>query len=377
MLGRTVLALGVVFSGSMWAQAVISAHSGVIQLTEGTVELDGQAIQSPAKFGEFQDVKNGQTLATKDGDAEVLLTPGVFLRLAENSSFKMISNGLSDTRVEVLSGTAMLQVGELLKDNAITVRFHDADIALDKSGLYRLDSDPAPRLRVYDGVAKVTSGDMKPVEASKGHEVAFGGDKLEAKNFDTKETDAFYRWNERRDEYIAQANITSARTAGSSGYGSGYGSGLGSMTAYNGYGGYGMGMGAMGMGGMGSWMWNPYFGMFTYMPFSGMYYSPFGFNYFSPYTVGYLFMPGSPYYYGGGMPTSVSRSGAAGTGLLASGARTGIGGIRSGVGPMGGGIGSARTGAGSAAIGGGGHAGGIGGGGGMAGGAHGGAGGRR
>ena len=101
-------------TSSMWAQSVISAHSGVIHLTEGTVELDGQAVQSPAKLGEFVDVKTGQTLATKDGDAEVLLTPGVFLRLAENSSFKMVSNKLDDTRIEVLGGSAMVQVGELL-----------------------------------------------------------------------------------------------------------------------------------------------------------------------------------------------------------------------------------------------------------------------
>jgi hypothetical protein len=348
MLGRTVLALGLTFSGSMWAQAVISAHSGVIQLTEGTVELDGAPLQSPAKLGEFQDVKNGQTLATKDGDAEVLLTPGVFLRLAENSSFKMVSNNLSDTRVEVLSGTAMVQIGDLLPDNAITVLFHDADIELSKRGLYRVDSDPVARLRVYEGFAKVTSGDMKPVEAVKGREVDFD-DKMEAKNFDTKETDAFYRWNERRDEYIAQANITSARTASNSGYGSGYGyggsgTGLGTMAGYGGMSGYGgMGMGT-GMG-MGNWMYNPWFGMFTYVPYAGMYYSPFGYGYYSPGLVGGLFLPGSPYYYGGvpigyggvarnGSPTSL------GNGLLGAGTRAvSAGGIR-GAGPLGGGIGS-------------------------------------
>src|SRR5215469_9176596 len=156
MLGRTVFALGL-FSCSIWAQSVISAHSGVIQLTEGTVQLDGNAIQSPAKLGEFQDVKNGQTLVTKDGDAEVLLTPGVFLRLAENSSFKMVSNKLADTRVEVLSGTAMLQVGELLPDNAITVVFHNSDVTLSKRGLYRFDSEPSARLRIYEGDARVAS----------------------------------------------------------------------------------------------------------------------------------------------------------------------------------------------------------------------------
>jgi hypothetical protein len=341
MLGRTVFALGLAFSGSMWAQAVISAHSGVIQLTEGTVELDGTAVQSPARLGEFQDVKSGQTLTTKDGDAEILLTPGVFLRLAENSSFKMVSNKLTDTRVEVLSGTAMLQVGELLPDNAITVMYHNADIELSKRGLYRIDSAPEAKLRVYDGEAKVTSGDMSPVGLRKGREVVFGGDKLEAKNFDMKETDAFYRWNERRDQYVAQANITSARTAGTSGSGSGSGFYSGGMTSMAGYNGYGPGMG--------SWMFNPWFGMFTFMPYTGMYYSPFGYGYYSPFAVGSLYMPGSPYYMGGipagyggvtraGTPTTVT------SGLLGAGTRGSLGtGSLRGAGPLGGGIGSNGT----------------------------------
>ncbi len=56
-------------------------------------------------------MEKGQTLATEDARAEVLLTPGVFLRLGSHSSFKMVSNLLSDTRLEVLSGTAIVEVG--------------------------------------------------------------------------------------------------------------------------------------------------------------------------------------------------------------------------------------------------------------------------
>ena len=52
--------------------------------------------------------------------------------------------------------------------------------------------------------------------------------------------------------------------------------------------------------GSATWMYNPYFGMFTYMPYTGMFYSPFGYSFFSPGMVGYLYMPGSPYYMAGG-----------------------------------------------------------------------------
>lgn len=326
MLRRTPLALALVLAGSVWAQNVISAHSGTIHYKEGQVEVDGQPVDQNTDKGQFGEVKTGQTLTVKDGQAEILLTPGVFLRVAENSSIKMLSNKLSDTRIQVQSGSVMVEVGELLQDNGITLKFQDSDIALAKKGLYRIDSDPA-RLRVYDGEARVTAAsEQQPVVVRKAHELNFS-DKLEAKSFDTKQTDAFYNWCARRDEYIAEANIYAAKSARDSGngsataYGSGYGNtnyGCAGYTGYQtigttnpgyGYPGYGC-AGGLGYGyGLGSWMYNPYFGMFTYMPFDGMFLSPFGYSFFSPGMVGYLYMPGSPYYLGG--------SGLASTGNLA------------------------------------------------------------
>lgn len=311
MIGRTPLAFALLLSGSVWAQNVISAHSGTIHYKEGQVEVDGQPVDQDASKGQFGEVKDGQTLTVKDGQAEILLTPGVFLRVAENSSIKMLSTKLSDTRIEFQSGSAMVEVGELLQDNAITMKYQDSEISLSKRGLYRFDSNPA-ELRVYDGEAKVTSPALESaMMVHKGHELDFG-EKLEAKAFDTKDTDAFYNWNARRDQYIAEANIYAAKSARDSGYGytSGYGSGsgyptncntglFGSFTSNVNCGlGYGYG------NGFGSWMYNPYFGMFTYMPFDGMFYSPFGYPFFSPGMVGYLYMPGSPFYYSGPVSTS-------------------------------------------------------------------------
>jgi len=377
MLRRTPLALAAILATSGWAQSVISAHSGVIHYKEGQVEVDGQPVQQDPQKGQFGDIKTGQVLEVKDGQAEILLTPGVFLRVAENSSFRMISNKLADTRVEVLSGSVMVEVGELLQDNAITVRTHNADVALVKKGLYRFDSEPA-RLRVYDGEARVSAGSEEPVTARKGREILFG-ETLQAQNFDAKQTDAFYNWCARRDQYVAEANIYAAKTARDSGMGysgtgcgtnGGYGMGTG-YAAATGYGtgaGYGTGCGA----GAGSWAWNPWFGMFTYMPYAGMFYSPFGFGYYSPAIVGGLYMPGSPYYYGGTTGTTalnngtLARNGAGTTGLRNSGSTAaisrgvtstgGLSGANSGSssGMRGGGTGAAVGGGG----GGGGHAGG-------------------
>ena len=295
MKGRSGLAFALVCAASAYGpcatsaygQSAISAHSGMVHYVEGTVLLDDQQVDP--KFGEFPEVKNDQVLKAEEGRAEVLLTPGVFLRLAENSSFRMLSNRLSDTAIEVLSGSVMFEVDELLKDNAITVKYKDATVALTKDGLYRVEADPA-RLKVYEGAAQVIYG-TKTVEAHKGHQVALD-DTLLASSFDAKDTDSFYRWASRRSEYVAAANVSSARSAGcSSSFAASTTNCSGGLGNY----GYGSPYGNP----YGMWSWNPYFGMFTYLPGAGFGYNPFGWAFYSPYTVGMLYVPG---YYGYGYP---------------------------------------------------------------------------
>ena len=358
MLKRLSLAVLLVGASSAWAQQVISAHSGVIHFVEGKVTLNGTPVQP--KFAEFPDVKNGQTLAAEDGRVEVLMNPGVILRIGENSSFKMLSNSRSDTRLEVLSGEAVVEVGELLATNAITLVSGDVHMELIKRGLYHVSSDPA-RLRVYEGEARVTEGNQSVV-ARKGREVLLGA-VLDMNGFDVKDADALMRWASRRSEYLAQANVSAARTASSSGYtGNGYGY-LG-----NGYGGYGgNGYGGYGMMGSGMWAYNPWYGMFTYLPYgNGMYYSPFfGYPYYSPGNVGY-FMPGTS---GGGARSgfpvntagnSPHYNGATGGSNLAPRGSYGTAGGNSGggVAPASNGFSGARSGGGMSSGGGGGFSGG-------------------
>src|SRR5580658_9872234 len=92
MMARLPLVLALAWSVSAWGQSAISAHSGMIHYVEGKVLLDGQPVDP--KFGEFPEMKNDQVLQTEEGRAEVLLTPGVFLRVSEDSSIRMLSNRL-------------------------------------------------------------------------------------------------------------------------------------------------------------------------------------------------------------------------------------------------------------------------------------------
>src|SRR3981081_3809939 len=91
----------------VFAQSVISAHSGLVHYVEGQVLLDGKPVE--VKITAFPEIKEGKELRTEDGRAEILLNPGVFLRMGENSAIRMVSNKLSDSRVEFLSGSMIIE----------------------------------------------------------------------------------------------------------------------------------------------------------------------------------------------------------------------------------------------------------------------------
>jgi len=236
------------------AQSVISAHSGLIHYVEGRVLLDGRPVE--VSLTAFPEVKPDMELRTEDGRAEVLLNPGVFLRLAEHSAIRMVNNKLTDSRVEFLSGSAVIEASRELsqKDTAVTIDYKGSSALLRKSGIYRFNSDPA-EFRVYSGEAELKT-DSNVLVVKAGKEVSLNG-MVAVEKFDTKDSDSLDRWSQRRAEYVSMANISSAK----------YVSDSGSSWGYSG------------------WNYNPYFGMYTYLPMNGMFYSPYGYPYFAPTTV--------------------------------------------------------------------------------------------
>ena len=205
ILGLTVGCLAL--AGVSSAQQVISAKSGLVNYVQGDVRLDGKPVE--VKIGNFPTVGRQSELRTDEGRAEVLLGPGVFLRLGENSAFKMTSDRLSDTRVDFVEGSMIVQAADLSKDESVAITHKGAVISLTKNGVYRMDSDPA-RLMVYDGEARVEqNGQSQVVKRSK--QLLLNGVSM-AEKFDNKTGDSLYRWARRRDGDLAVANISAARS---------------------------------------------------------------------------------------------------------------------------------------------------------------------
>ncbi len=147
------------------AQSVVSTHAGLIHYFEGDVSIGGTALQQ--QFGRFPEIPQGAELQTAQGRAEILLGPGVILRVAEDSTIKMLSTSLADTRVEILKGTAIEQSKDALPGNSAVLLYKGWQMRVLKQGTFRIDSDPE-QIRVYNGEVEVRAGEGAPVVTKAG-----------------------------------------------------------------------------------------------------------------------------------------------------------------------------------------------------------------
>jgi hypothetical protein len=299
-LSIAVLALGAI---PALAQPVISAKSGVVSYIIGKVMVGDQEVkQSETKLTE---VKENAILRTEEGRAEVLLTLGTILRTADNSSFKMLTNRLIDTRVELLTGTHIVEVAEIQKDNNLTLVVKDATVVITKRGLYRFDVDQN-HIKVFDGVLGVTvNGQSTLVGAGK----MIDNTTASVEKFDKEATDSFDHWAKRRAELIAMANASSAKQVHD------YGCSPNSNFVNN-----GVGVNSPCYNPCNSWRYNPWYGLITYIPCGANIYSPYGYRYWSPYNVMRAFYVPPPVFRGGG-----GGFGGAGTGGYSGMAQTSSG----------------------------------------------------
>jgi hypothetical protein len=241
------------------AQHTNTARPGTINYVEGQATLNGQPLAAKSSGVE---VAQGQTVETQNGKVEVLLTPGVFVRVGENSAVTMVSPELTKTEIRVERGTAEVEVDQVFKQNDLLVDEGSAQTRLMKNGLYEFGADTG-NVRVFDGEAEVsTTAEAKPIKVKGHHVLALATANEKPQSFsddDYAKNDPLYNWSKLRADYLGQANQELAqRYAGQPGF-------------YPG------------------WFWNPGLYAYTWLPGDGLFWSPFGYGFYSPY-----------YIYGGG-----------------------------------------------------------------------------
>ena len=270
-LGRAFLAVAMFAPLVAASDAPKTAYPGTLNYVEGQASIGSQNLNADS-IGTSR-LEPQQTLTTEKGKAEVLLTPGVFLRVGEQSAVEMISPSLTNTEVAIQRGEATVEVANLYRQNRLVVDEGNAKVQLVKNGFYDFNADTGD-VRVFSGKAELQAEDHR-VTIKGGHEVALTNPKLKAVGFDKNASeDDLYQWSSLRSSYVAQANADIAPDYYSgAGYGPWYGAG---------------------------WYWDPWFDGYTFIPGDGIFYSPFGWGFYSPFFLGgyyggYGF--GGPYYH--------------------------------------------------------------------------------
>lgn len=252
-MNRAICA-GLLMTAGAWAQDVVAVKAGLVHHVEGDVYLDDAKLaqMKPEQlFAKPPQMKDGALLRTVDGRAEVLLSPGIILRVDGGSVVKMLSNKLTDTRVELVRGSMVLEVMDRTKENIVALHYQDLVIVPRREGLYKVGG-AIPELMVYDGQADIVSG--KTRQSFKRGRAVLLQELAVVRKFNPSMGDGLIQWSIRRGEQLALASRSVV------------GSMLDQRSSWR----------------SGGWFWNPSFGLFTFIPARGQYCGYFGYCFYTP-----------------------------------------------------------------------------------------------
>lgn len=257
-------------AGDKW---VITAKAGGVNYVQGAVNITRQQGKNGLLLkGDAVDV--GDRVSTgADGRTEILLNPGSYLRVAEDSSFEFKTTQLEDLEILVTRGSVMLEV---FADNdfkvAVSTPKNQYDLV--ESGVYRVDvaADGNARIEVWKGKAEVGDAVLKGGKAASG----LDGQVAVAK-FDRDDRDSFETWSRDRAKELAKAtNTLKDKTLRTSLMRSFLG---GRWNMYNSF---------------GLWVYDASFGRYCFLPFGYGWSSPYGYGFGA--NIGWYGLPRVIYY---------------------------------------------------------------------------------
>jgi hypothetical protein len=190
---------------------VISAKAGGINAVTGGAKVHLKGGADWQQLSVTDDLEAGDVVRTElGGRVEMLLNPGSYLRLGENTEFELVNNSLDKLELKLVRGTAIVEAtGTDDTELLINITTPHANFAIVRHGLYRLNVVPDDatelivrkgRVMLNDSHTKVKGGNKVIFSATTGLSVA----KLQgAEKKDRDDTD---QWSKQRAQELAKAN---------------------------------------------------------------------------------------------------------------------------------------------------------------------------
>lgn len=250
---------------------VISAKAGGVNIASGDVTFTRPGATA------WQHLTPGTELVARDivksgayGRAEILLNPGSYLRIAENSELEFIDTSLDSLRFRINNGSAIVEVSGS-DDATISIEMEtpQSRIMIERRGLYRINvAQNNTELLVTKGRAIISSNTGNATLVKDGKIASVQNGQVLVAKLDQRDLDDFDLWSKQRANALVAANKQlSQRTIARN---------------YSRYSAYGYGAGRYGYGyrsHSGLWIFNPFVGYHTFYPFYSGWYSPYGHHY--------------------------------------------------------------------------------------------------
>lgn len=261
------------------AAYLISAKAGKVNAFSGKASVQRRGSAALRPLMSKDDLDSGDVLKTEVGArVELLLNPGSYLRVAENSEVELTDASLDNLQFKVTRGSAIIEATGTDGTRLLAeVRTPQTKILIDRNGLYRINVMPAAtttEVLVYKGRALVGSNTLTAVKGGSKIIVGGTGGADTVAKFDKKSQDDFDFWSKQRAGALAAANRSlTGRTV------------TNALASFRNNGAFGYG-------------YAPYFGLWVFDPaLSGYTFLPFYSRWSSPYGSGYQNSFGIPWYY--------------------------------------------------------------------------------
>lgn len=206
-LALLVCALGSTAHAQTRDKYLISAKAGGINFVSGNVTVNRKGGRTQQSLTDQDSLESGDVVTTgAGGRVEVLLNPGSYLRVDENSEFELTDASLEHLRIKLVRGSAIIEaVGADDIELAMEVLTPQTTVKIVKQGIYRINVLQTGATEVLVRKGRALVGPTAEVVKG-GDKITVSGGRMLVAKIDKREQNAFDLWSRDRAEYLASIN---------------------------------------------------------------------------------------------------------------------------------------------------------------------------